>query len=386
VRLVPLNQVPDGAELGKDVSSGRADGMPLLRSGNALTARYKDALRRAGVHAVYIRDAATEGIEPKELLSAETRAKATQAVAQTFETASEAFKTGRPLSPDAIEQLDKIAARMAREVAETSEFALALADLSGSDGYTLQHSVDVAGLGLLMGQRLFRDRGYIDYRGKRVYDKVDNRLTRLGLGLLLHDIGKLAIPTEILTKPGRLDPHEWEIMKTHPTAGTDLLRSELISPLVKVVVRHHHERWDGAGYPDGKAGTDIHELARIASIADVYDAITSERVYASAQPAHVGVRVIREGRGEAFDAEMVDVFSKIVAPFPPGDAIELSDGRGGVVASVPEDNLDRPVVRVIGDGAPYDLPLVDHPRIQIVGWEDMGPALEAPEKVGGWAI
>jgi HD-GYP domain-containing protein (c-di-GMP phosphodiesterase class II) len=385
VRLVPLNRAVDGAEIGKDIPSGRADGMPLLRAGSKLTPRFKEALIRAGVHAVYIKDEATEGIEPKSLLTAETRAMATQAVAEAFKGANDSFKTGRPLPAAAVDQLDKIAARMAREVAATSEFALALADLSGSDSYTLQHSVDVAALGLLIGQKLFLDRGYVDYRGRRVYDKVDNRLTRLGLGLLLHDIGKLAIPTEILNKPGQLDEHEWQIMKTHPVAGTDLLRSELISPLVKVVVRSHHERWDGRGYPDGKSGTDIHELARIASVADVYDAVTSERVYAAAKSAHVGVRIIREGAGTAFDDEVVDVFRKIVAPFPPGNEIELSDGRAGVVADVPEHDLDRPIVRVIGDGSPYDLPLVEHPRIKIVGWEDYAPAENLPA-AGGWAI
>ena len=381
---MPLNRVPDGAELGRDVSSGRADGMPLLRAGTALNPRYRDALLRAGIHAVYVKDEATEGIEPQQVISAETRAVATQAGGHAFEAASDAFKAGRPLSADALEQLDSIAARMAREIANTGDFALALADLSAADGYTLQHSVDVAALGLLIGQRLFRDRGYVDYRGRQTYEKVDARLTRLGLGLLLHDIGKLVVPSEILNKPGKLDPHEWEVMKTHPLAGVELLRSELISPLVKVVVRSHHERWDGGGYPDGKSEREIHELARIAAVADVYDAVTSERVYAAARPAHAGVRIIREGRGTAFDPEIVDAFSKIVAPFPAGDPVELSDGRGGVVASVRENAVDRPVVRVIGDGEPYDLALADNPRIQIVGWEDMAPEPAAP--VMHWAL
>jgi HD-GYP domain-containing protein (c-di-GMP phosphodiesterase class II) len=173
-------------------------------------------------------------------------------------------------------------------------------------------------------------------------------------------------------------------MKTHPVAGTDLLRSDLISPLVKVVVRSHHERWDGGGYPDGKAGGDIHELARIATVADVYDAVTSERVYAAAKPPDIGVRIIREGVGSAFDEEVGAVFTKIVAPFPPGNEVELSDGRAGVVASVPESDLDRPVVRILGDGEPYDLPLSEHPRLKIVGWEDFAP--EAAEPVGRWAL
>jgi HD-GYP domain-containing protein (c-di-GMP phosphodiesterase class II) len=371
VRLVPLNRVPNGAELGRDVSSGRADGMPLLRRGTRLTPRFKQALARAGVNAVYVEDDLTRGIEPEAPLSPETRAAAQAAVGRAFEGAQEAVSAGRGLSADELGELEAVASRMASEIGQTSEFALALADLSAADSYTLQHSVDVAALGLLIGHRLFRERGYVDYRGRRSFEKVDARLTRLGLGLLLHDIGKMAVPAEILNKPGRLEPEEWTVMQTHPTAGVELLRSDLISPLVKVVVRSHHERFDGSGYPEGKTGYEIHELARIAAVADVYDAITSERVYAAARPANVGVRIIREGAGTAFDAEIVDVFSRIVAPFPAGEEVELTDGRTGVVARVPEDAIDRPVVRVLGHGEPYDLPLADHPEIRIAGWEDM---------------
>jgi HD-GYP domain-containing protein (c-di-GMP phosphodiesterase class II) len=381
-----VNRVPDGAELARDVLSGRSDGVPLLRAGTTLTERYRQGLTRSGVHAIYIHDELTDGIDPKQIISPETRAAAASAVGKAFEGAKDAFSTGRPLTSEMLGELDKIAARMAHEIDQTGDIALALADLSSADGYTLQHSVDVAALGLLIGQRIYRQRGYVDYRGRRTFEKVDQRLTRLGLGLLLHDIGKLAVPSEIVNKPGRLEPHEWEIMKTHPVAGVELLRSDLISPLVKVVVRSHHERWDGTGYPDGRAGLDIHELARIAAVADVYDAVTSERAYARAQPAHVGVRIIRAGAGSHFDPELVEAFSKIVAPFPAGDPVELSDGRGGVVASVPESDIDRPVVRILGDGEPYDLPLAEHPRIKILGWEDTDAAPAEPKPTRRWAI
>jgi HD-GYP domain-containing protein (c-di-GMP phosphodiesterase class II) len=383
VRLVPLNRIPDDAVLGRDVSSGHPDRMPLLREGSKLTPRFRDKLVRAGVHAVYVTDAATDGIEPELILSAETRAAAAQAVATTMDSARAAMADGRPLPPDALAGLEAIAIRMAAEIAQTSELGLALADLCAADSYTLQHSVDTAALGLLIGQRLFRQRGYMDFNGRRSFERIDVRLTRLGLGLLLHDIGKLVVPNAILCKhPGALEDHEREILRSHPAAGLELLSSDLISPLVKVVVRSHHERWDGGGYPEGKAGAEIHELARIAAVADAYDATTSERPYATARPAHVGVRAIREGRGTAFDPEVVDEFAKLVAPFPPGVAVELSDGRGGVVAEVPEGALDRPVVRVLGDGEPYDLELAAHPRVQISGWEDMSPVPELPNR---WA-
>src|SRR5205814_2164230 len=149
-----------------------------------------------------------------------------------------------------------------------------------------------------------------------------------------------------LNKPGQLDPSEWELMRSHPRAGVEMLRSDLISPLVKVVVRSHHERWDGGGYPDGVAGEDIHQLARIAAAADVYDAVTSERVYASAKTPDIGVQVVLDGAGRAFDPDVVDVFRRVVTPYPPGVEVELGDGRRGVVVSVPQNDLTRPVERI----------------------------------------
>ena len=383
MRLIPLNLVPSGAALGRDIMGNREDGIPLLRAGTPLTARFKEALVRAGVHAVYVEDESTQGINPRPVLSDATRAAATAAVASTFEVVRGALISGQPLTGDMLETAHAAAARMAGEVGQDGDVGLALANLAGADSYTLQHSIDVAALGILIGQRLYRERGYIDYRGQRSFEKLDRRLTALALGLLLQDIGKLAIPRDVLDKPGPLNDNEWAVMRNHTITGANLLRSDSISLLVKATVRSHHERWDGGGYPDGKVEDEIHEHARIGAVADAYCAVTSERVFSSAKPAHVGVRVIREGRGTLFDPEIVDAFSKIVAAYPPGDAIELTDGRGGVVAWVPEDDPDRPVVRVLGHGDPYELALTDHPEIRIVGWEDMDPAPAPPQH---WAL
>ena len=170
---------------------------------------------------------------------------------------------------------------------------------------------------------------------------MEERLSTLGLGLLLHDIGKLAIPLGILNKPGKLTPEEWGIMKSHPRAGVDMLDGSHWSPLIKSVVLRHHERWNGSGYPDGKAGGEIHQMARIAAVADVYDAITSERLYAPARPAADGVRAIIDGMGTLFDPEVVDAFCKVVAPFPAGTSVEFTDGRKGIVVSVPDEALGQ---------------------------------------------
>jgi len=223
---------------------------------------------------------------------------------------------------------------------------------------------------MVIAYRLFSRRGWIDAEGRRRLDRIEERLVRLGLGLLLHDIGKLMVPEAVLNKPGKLDEDEWRLIRAHPENGVELLKDTRISPLVSVVVRAHHERWDGTGYPDGKRAEDIHQFARIAAVADVFDAITSERPYKKALPNSVGVDIIKEGRGTAFDPECVDVFLEIVAPYPPGTEVQLSDGRRGIVVETPEEAMDRPIVRIIPDTDAPETPVVEialseHPEITL---------------------
>ncbi|GAC1316252.1 MAG: HD-GYP domain-containing protein [Thermoleophilaceae bacterium] len=350
MRLVATTQVPTGALLAREIFGSRSNAIPLLRAGVAITEEYRRALIEAGIHAVYVDDQMSQGIEPTPIISDETRREATRTVSQAFDVARERFAAGERLAPATLDQLSRVSASIAAEIESSGHVALALSDLSGAEAYTHQHSIDVAALGLLLGQRLMRRHGWLNWRGERTYTGVEARLVKLGLGLLLHDIGKLAIPAEILNKPGKLDPDEWELMKSHPLVGVEMLSSQTISALVKIVVRSHHERWDGTGYPDGRQADQIDQLARIASVADVYDAVTSERVYAPARPASVGVEIIGAGAGSAFDALVVEVFRELVAPYPPGTMVELSDGRRGIVAEVQPPHLDRPLVRIV-DGA-----------------------------------
>jgi HD-GYP domain-containing protein (c-di-GMP phosphodiesterase class II) len=370
MRLVPTSAVSDQAQLARDVLVGRADGIPLLRAGTKITQRYREGLERAGIHAIYVEDELSEGIVPEELVSAETRTLASKAVGTAYQSAKETIVCGQPLEERTISALGAIVERILQEIEASGGTALALADLCAADSYTFQHSVDVTALGLLLGRQILHERGWLDYRGVRRYTRFDERLYELGLGLLLHDIGKLAIPMELLHKPGKLTPTEWEIMKTHPRAGLELLRGSMCSPLSKSIVLRHHERWDGSGYPDGKRGMAIHEMARIAAVADVYDAVTSERPYDTARPAHVGVRIILDGSNTSFDPVVVDAFSRLVAPFPPGVELELADGRRAIVVSVPDEELDRPVVRVIDDPrAPYEISLLYDRSVDIAGWK-----------------
>ncbi|MEO6446722.1 MAG: diguanylate cyclase [Gemmatimonadaceae bacterium] len=132
------------------------------------------------------------------------------------------------------------------------------------------------------------------------------------IGALLHDVGKLIVPSDVLNKPGKLTKEEWELMKRHPVAGVELL-SEVEFPWdVLPIVRSHHECWDGSGYPDGLVGDDIPLVARIACLADVYDALTTERSYKRALPHAEAIDVMRRDVGRQFEAQLFAVFERVM--------------------------------------------------------------------------
>jgi HD-GYP domain-containing protein (c-di-GMP phosphodiesterase class II) len=357
MRLVATSRLVDGVKLGKDVRSGVPGQAPLLCAGTEIRPEYREALERHGVRAVYIDDDLSAGIEVPEALTRRTQEEAEHELSKAFDEGATAITGGGALPDSAVSDLRKVVSMIAADLANSGEAILALSDLRSDDEYTLQHSIDVTVLGLLIGRRVFNLYGWVNYRGGRSFDRIDERLATLGLGLLLHDIGKLIVPATVLNKNGPLDADEWELVRQHPIAGIELLPGDAISPLAKSVVRSHHERWDGGGYPEGRAGTKISQFARIASVADVYDAITSVRPYRDAAPAHVGYAAILEGAGTAFDPEVVEAFKKVVAPYPIGAEITLLDGRRGIVAKVPPHAPDRPVVRVThaADGAEIDV-------------------------------
>ncbi len=134
------------------------------------------------------------------------------------------------------------------------------------------------------------------------------------MGALLHDVGKIVVPSSILNKPGPLTPAEWATMKRHPQAGVHLLREIEFPWDIRPMVRHHHEHWDGGGYPDGLAGDDIPLSARILCLADVFDALTSSRSYRGGLTPGHALSVMREDSGIIFDPALFEVFEDLYAP------------------------------------------------------------------------
>jgi putative two-component system response regulator len=183
------------------------------------------------------------------------------------------------------------------ESAEHVILALSKA-IEARDGYTEQHTERVTARAVALGERIGLPEG---------------TLRQLYQGGMLHDVGKIGVPEAILGKPGRLTTEEFDLMRQHPILGVEIcrpLRSSLIAQALPII-RYHHERVDGKGYPDGLTGEDIPLVARITAISDAYDAMTSDRPYRRGMPASTAIEILCDGAGTQWDRELVDEFTSL---------------------------------------------------------------------------
>lgn len=344
VMRVPVAKAA-GYVLAKDLPPMPGTTVPMLKAGANISQSLVVRLASMGIREIDVAKK-VEIINPEDIMPAKARTQAAKKVNKAFDKARAAFEQDQKIDKEAIKDLIAVSKIISDNLVSMPHAALAITNLASADEYTHEHSVNVAALGILIARAHFRKHGWTDHHGRKRKDQIEARLTKLGMGLLLHDIGKMNVSLSVLNKPGKLDEAEWKQMRQHPLDGYDLLQETDISTLSLSIIRDHHERIDGSGYPNGLLGDDIHEFSRIAAIADVYDAITSERPYKSAQPPAKGVKIIRDGRGTAFDKDMVDTFLEIVFPFPVGSAITTPEGENVIVTKVDPAEPYRPYAKV----------------------------------------
>jgi HD-GYP domain-containing protein (c-di-GMP phosphodiesterase class II) len=223
-------------------------------------------------------------------LTARTRHDARAALARAFEEA--AVMPGMLLPHEILEELTEVAGRIVSEVTAQPAELPSKEEGLGPWGYIVEHSIDATVVGLQLGRRLL----------------PPESLNELGIGLFLQDIGMLALPEAVVQKPGPLEPGEWELTMQHPRLGLAFVRDDSIGSGAKSIVRSHHERWNGSGYPSGLIREEACLFARIAAVADAFDAMTSERYHARAIPPDVAAEIIRAGSGTDFDPAVVEAF------------------------------------------------------------------------------
>lgn len=230
---------------------------------------------------------------------------------------------------------------LVESVAADADAALWLTNLKNVHDYTAQHCMNVSVLAVVLGKHL----GF-----------TKDQLKLIGLGALLHDIGKMGTPAEILDKPGKLTPEEFEVIKRHPVDGHDaMLATGKVPDQALQMIKYHHERLSGRGYPDGLRGDQISTAVLIVAIADVYDAITSDRVYHKGIPAYEALQTLYKIAPSEFGKPLVEEFIRCMGIYPIGSVVELTTGDIGVVMTSDPRSRLRPVVLLVraSDGTEY---------------------------------
>ena len=209
---------------------------------------------------------------------------------------------------------------------------ISLARLKTADNYTYMHSVAVCALMVSLGRQLKLSAAQI---------------SDAGFAGLVHDIGKALVPMEVLNKPGRLTDDEFELVKSHPRQGWQLLKDSGVSnPVALDVCLHHHERMDGAGYPDKLAGDQISLMARMGAVCDVYDAITSNRPYKAGWDPAESLSRMAKWTGGHFDPRVFQAFVRSLGIYPVGSLVKLNNEKLAVVVEQSPRSLLKPVVKV----------------------------------------
>lgn len=341
MRFVPVNCIREGVIVGKQVLG--KNGELLLNAGTVMRTSFIKKIKEHGYNGIYIEDDFSKNIEISSIISDELKFKTVNALKTTFTSLENNKKNSR----ENIENLDVLIDNILDEVFSNKELIVNMVDIKVFDDYTYYHSVNVSVLSIIIGISMGFDR---------------NTLSKLGLAALLHDIGKVFISKDILNKPCSLTDEEYDVMKTHSQKGYEYLKYiNKFSVSVYAGILHHHERYDGTGYPAASKGDQISVMGRIISVADVYDAMTSDRPYRKALLPSEAIEYIMGAAGSLFDDEIVKHFIKHISAYPLGTCVRLSNNSTGLVIENFKDCCLRPKIRVILHGdtmvEPYILDL-----------------------------
>ncbi len=360
VRIINISELEEGMVLADSIFDMK--GKLLISEGIVLREIYIQKILELEILTVTIREENYENTiilddletsPVKDMILDSTRSEAKEAVLQCMNNV--VLRTQMDM-----DKLYAVVNQIVDEILSLEVVAIKLSQLREVDQYIFEHSVNVCILSLITGI----------YMG---FNKV--RLVELAIGALLHDIGKILLPKEILNKPERLEDDEYAILKLHTTRGYEVLKNtKQFSDASLEAILSHHERMDGNGYPFGKEKNEINVYAKIVSVADVFDAITADKVYQKKEDPYRAMFYIIDELDTKFDREIVKKFLRVVGYYPLGLYVTLNNGEYGVITKV---HKDKPTVRVLYDitGTPvkdyFSIDMQKNPTISIV---DIDPA------------
>jgi len=382
-----LDSIKNGMRVGKPIFT--EDGRMLVGKGLILNEHFIKSLRDRGIASIFIYDKDTEDIIPREnipdivrgatikdlkglfgdlqdTISKEVKVDSMEAITEAVSSEQFIKTFGKnPAFKKLQEDVDTIVDDLIK-----GEMTLGLSSLKTYDNYTFQHSIDVAIVSIMIGRKA---------------GLPMQRLRELGIGCMLHDIGKIFIPEEITNKPGKLTDKEYDAMKMHPDIGYELSKGVAsIGILPPHVAFQHHEKQDGTGYPRGLTGNNrlniskeprtIHLYGAIAAVADIYDALGSDRPYRKAMPPEKVITIMKEMSEEHLNKSVLRIFFSITPVYPVGTVVRIKTGQYlnhlAIVSELNKENTERPIIRVVYNQVkkripPFDINLLIDEEIEV---------------------
>lgn len=333
MRYVPLSCLREGMIVAKNLYN--LNNKLLIKKGYPIKGTYVERIKILGYQGIYIEDNISEGIKIKDIVSSELRRTTVYAVKDVFDAMNVSRKATTESISEKFDATKHYIDSIVYDIMNNKNAVVNMVDIKVFDEYTFFHSVNVAILSIVIGQGL-------KLSEKELYD--------LGLAAVLHDIGKVFIDKDVLLKKGKLTEVEFDIIKTHSETGYKHLKNSYEIPIASYIgVLQHHERYDGTGYPMKRKQEDISLFGRIICLADVYDAITSNRPYREAMLPSEAMEYIMANSGTMFDSNIVKVFIERIAAYPIGTSIKLSNGLEALVIDNNKGAPLRPKLKVYLD-------------------------------------
>lgn len=300
----------------------------LLAKGQVLNSTYINRINYHNIDGAYVENDAFNDIIVESYIDDNLKAESLQRISDVY---YEFQVSSGKINDYMIKHLSKTVNNIVVELLNKEDLTYNIMDFKNFDSYTFQHCLNVAMLSISTGISL---------------KLSEHELHILGLAGVLHDIGKMFIPIEILNKPAKLTEKEFEIIKTHPVNAAKQLKN-LVPQEVLRAIEDHHERLDGTGYPYGKEGSNIGLYTKILAISDVYDSLTSDRPYRKSIFPNEVVEYLMGCADKHFDYDILKHFLKIIFAFPVGTFVKLSNEKLAVVIKNHSENILRPLVRIV---------------------------------------
>ena len=355
MRLMPIDVIVNGMVLGRPIYDD--NNRIILNAGVQLTNGLLKKLINIGYTKLYIEDSDTFGIEIQEIIPETVKRKKIKEIKDIYSDLANT-STNSKLTPyrGIGVKFENIFKELFGHLQNNKDLVISMSDIYTADSYLFTHSINVGVYAIIMA----------------ILDNKRYEYTKeIGIGAMLHDVGKLKIDKKLLDNPNKLTEAEMQEVNEHCKYGFDIIKKQGLSAVSAHCALQHHEKFDGTGYPRNLKGKDgINEVGRILAVVDVFDSLTSNKAYRNAYLPNESLEYLFAHSGSHFDPYYVMMFSKHVNIYPIGMPVVLSNGDVGVISRINSHNLQRPVILVLEHEnkkvSPYELNLEDHLNVTIV--------------------